>query len=220
MSSVNIDKLAKKIWDYHRINHKLEKADAILVLCSHDIRVADYATKLFLDCFAPIIIFSGGIAHKGELIETPWKKSEAEMFAERAIQLGVQKEKIIIENQAKNWGENILFTDIILKEKSLHFDSIIAVQKPYMERRTFATIKIHWPDNKVIVTSPPISYEDYPNKEISKDDLINIIVGDLQRIKIYPEKGFQIFQEIPDDVWEAYEELVKLRYIKHLLMSA
>jgi len=107
-----------------------------------------------------------------------------------------------------------------LEERSLHFDTIIAVQKPYMERRTYATIKIHWPDKKVIVTSPPISYEDYPNKEISKDDMINIIVGDLQRIKIYPEKGFQIFQEIPNDVWEAYEELVKLRYTKHLLKSA
>ncbi|MBS3081105.1 YdcF family protein [Candidatus Pacearchaeota archaeon] len=94
MSSVNIDKLVKKIWDYHRVNHKLEKADAILVLCSNDLRVADYATKLFLDGFAPIIIFSGGIAHKGELIETPWKKSEAEMFAERAIQLGVPKEQV------------------------------------------------------------------------------------------------------------------------------
>ena len=64
-----------------------------------------------------------------------------------------------------------------------------------MERRTYATIKVHWPNKKVIVTSPQINFEDYPTKDISKDDVINIMVGDLQRIKIYPDKGFQIFHQ-------------------------
>ena len=45
------------------------------------------------------------------------------------------------------------------------------------------------------------------------------MVGDLQRIQVYPEKGFQIFQEIPDEVLEAYQKLVKLGYTKHLLKS-
>ncbi len=219
MTSEEVDQLARKIWNYHHVNHKLAKADGIFVLCSHDLRVADYAVKLFFDGYARFIIFSGGIAHKGDLVETPWKKPEAEMFAERAIQLGVPKGKIIIENKAKNCGENVLFTDKILEEKGLHFNSFIAVQKPYMERRTYATIKSYWPDKTVIVTSPPIDFEDYPNKDVSKDDVINIMVGDLQRIKIYPEKGFQIFQEIPADVWKAYQELVRLGYTKHLLKS-
>lgn len=220
MTSEDVDKLARKIWNYHHVNHRLEKAEVIFVLCSHDLRVADYATKLFFDCFAPIIIFSGGIAHQGDLVETPWEKPEAEIFAERAIQLGVPKEKIITENKAKNCGENVLFTEKILKEKGLHFDTLIAVQKPYMERRTYATIKVYWPNKKVMVTSPPIEFDDYPTDEIFKDDVINIIVGDLQRIKIYPDKGFQIFQEIPDDIWKAYQELVRLGYTKHLLRSA
>jgi len=220
MTSEDADRLARKIWNYHHLNHKLEKCEAIFVLCSHDLRVADYAAKLFFDGFASIIIFSGGIAHQGDLVETPWEKPEAEMFAERAIKLGVPKEKIIIENKAKNCGENVLFTDRILKEKGLHFGSFIAVQKPYMERRTYATIKVYWSNKKVIVTSPPIDFDDYPTEKISKDDVINIMVGDLQRIKIYPEKGFQIFQEIPDNVWGAYQELVQLGYTKHLLMSA
>ena len=86
-----------------------------------------------------------------------------------------------------------------------------------MERRTYATIKVHWPDNKIIVTSPPIDFDDYPNKEISKDDLINIMVGDLQRIKLYPEKGFQVYQEIPKDVLDAYEKLINLGFDKHII---
>jgi len=43
------------------------------------------------------------------------------------------------------------------------------------------------------------------------------MIGDLQRIKVYPQKGFQIFQEIPDDVWTAYEQLLALGYTKHLI---
>jgi hypothetical protein len=43
------------------------------------------------------------------------------------------------------------------------------------------------------------------------------MVGDLQRIKLYPERGFQIYQDIPDDVWQAYEKLVGMGYTKHLV---
>jgi hypothetical protein len=86
-----------------------------------------------------------------------------------------------------------------------------------MERRSYATFKRHWPNKKLQVTSPQISLNNYPNEEISLEEVIHIMVGDLQRIKIYPEKGFQIFQEIPDEVWEAYEKLVELGYNSHLI---
>ena len=43
------------------------------------------------------------------------------------------------------------------------------------------------------------------------------MVGDLQRIKVYPGKGFQIHQEIPEDVWDAYEQLVRLGFDQHLI---
>ena len=68
-----------------------------------------------------------------------------------------------------------------------------------------------------MVTSPQINFEDYPTTEISLEEVIHIMVGDLQRIKIYPEKGFQVYQEIPAQVWAAYEELVALGYDSHLV---
>jgi uncharacterized SAM-binding protein YcdF (DUF218 family) len=209
-----IHQLAKKIWDYHHLNQKLEKADGILVLGSHDLRVAERGAELFLNGYAPLIIFSGGL---GNLTKNIWLKPEADIFADVALKMGVLKDKILIENQSTNTGENILFTKKMLAEKNINPNRLIIVQKPYMERRAYATFKKLWPKKECIVTSPQISFDNYPNKEISEDDVINIMVGDLQRIKIYPEKGFQIAQEISDDVWQAYEALVAEGYIKHVI---
>lgn len=209
-----IHQLAKRIWDYHQMNQKIEKADCILVLGSHDIRVAERGAELFLDEYAPLIIFSGGL---GNLTKDLWSEAEADRFAEVAIKIGVPKDKILIENKSTNTGENILFTKKMLSDRNIIPKKFILVQKPYMERRTYATFRKLWPEKECIVTSPKISFENYPNKEISEDDVINIMVGDLQRIKIYPEMGFQILQEIPEKVWRAYEKLITAGYTRHLI---
>ncbi len=206
--------LAKKLWDYHCIKQSLEKADCILVLGSHDLRVAERGAKLYLQGWAPILIFSGGL---GNLTKGVWREAEADKFATVAEKMGVPRSIMLIENKSTNTSENILFTQQLLKEKNIDPKSFIVVQKPYMERRSYATFKKHWPGKKLIVTSPQIPFANYPNDEISIEKVINIMVGDLQRIKIYYEKGFQIFQEIPDDVWRAYERLVELGYTKHLV---
>ena len=73
----------------------------------------------------------------------------------------------------------------------------------------------------MLVTSPQVSLDQYlsqySNETLSRDDIVSIMIGDLQRIRLYPEKGFQIHQDIPDDVWDAYQELVKAGYDRHLL---
>ena len=204
---------AKKLWDYHHLNHTLGTSDCILVLGSHDLRVADRGAELYLQEWAPIIIFSGGL---GNVTKGIWKDPEADRFARIALDKGVPAEAIFIENQSTNTGENILFTQRLLSEKGLNPQTFLLVQKPYMERRSYATFKKQWPDKKLIVTSPLISFEDYPTDEISIEKVINIMVGDLQRIRIYPDKGFQIPQDIPDDVWAAYERLVAQGFDKHL----
>ena len=88
-----------------------------------------------------------------------------------------------------------------------------------MERRSFATFKKRWPEKDVRVTSPQISFDDYPAGDITLEKMIQIMVGDLQRIKIYPEKGFQIEQHIPEEVWKAYESLVAAGYGEAIVNS-
>jgi len=211
-----VDRLAQKIWDYHHLNHRLEKADAILVLGSHDTRVAEHGARLFLEGWAPLVIFSGGL---GNLTRGLWDKPEAVRFEAVAISLGVPAEKILIEECSTNTGENIEFTRQLLAKRHLDLQRFILVQKPYMERRAYATFKKVWPEKQVLVTSPQITWADYPHAEISRSEVISIMVGDLQRIRLYPEKGFQIPQEIPADVWDAYLRLTELGYSQHLIQE-
>jgi len=213
MLSDKVAMLAKKLWDYHHLNDTMVKSDCILALGSHDTRVADRAADLYLEGWAPVLIFSGGL---GNVTRGIWTETEADKFAAIAISKGVPENDILIENKSSNTGENILFTQKLLLNKNLDPQNFIVVQKPYMERRSYATFKKHWPNKNILVTSPQISFDDYPTTEIPLERVINIMTGDLQRIKIYPEKGFQIPQEIPDDVWNAYEQLVELGYDKHL----
>ena len=213
----HIYQLAERLWHYHRLNHPLEKADVILTLCSHDLIVAERAAQLFLEGWAPLLIFSGGL---GAITKRMWSEPEADQFARIAVGMGVPEEKILIENKSTNTGENILLTKRLLGEKGIDPARFLLVQKPYMERRSYATFRKVWPEKEVIVTSPAVSFEDYlktyGNRELSGDDVVSIMVGDLQRIKEYPGKGYQIPQEIPADVWAAYEELIESGYDRHL----
>jgi uncharacterized SAM-binding protein YcdF (DUF218 family) len=214
----HVHALAEKIWQYHRMNQQLEEADAILVLCSHDQRVAERGAQLFLAGWAPLLIFSGGL---GRITRGMWSEPEADQFARIARGMGVPREKILVENRSTNTGENVLFTRRLLAEERLSPRKFMLVQKPYMERRSYATFRKLWPEKEVLVTSAPVSFaeylDNYTNPELTGDNVISIMVGDLQRIRVYPEKGFQIAQEIPDEVWAAYEELVRAGYDQHLV---
>lgn len=208
------DELAKILWDYNKLDQPLRTSDCILVLGSHDVRVAQRGAELFLLGYAPLILFSGNL---GRLTEDIWTQAEAEIFAEEAMKMGVPRDKILIENRSTNTGDNIRFTRALLEKMGIVVYSVIVVQKPYMQRRVYATFKKVCPEKAVVVTSPQFSFEEYPNEIITREDVIRIMVGDTQRIKVYAERGFQIPQEIPAEVWAAYEELVRRGFTSHLI---
>lgn len=209
--------LAKIIWDYHHMNQKLEKSDIIMVLGSHDTRVADRWVKLFNQWYSDKILFSGGVWRLTNTDPNFAWTTEAELFAKIAIDNWVPKWNIIIENKSTNTGENIRFSYELVKD--LLIKSIILVQKPYMERRTFATFSKQRPGEEVVfyVTSPLLSFDEYCNLEIPMDKAINIMVWDLQRIIEYPKKWFQTYEEVPENVLEAYEKLISLWFTKSLI---
>ena len=208
----------RTVWDYLRLQHALVKADAILVLCSYDTNVAERAAELYLERWAPLLIFAGG---RGAITRRLWDEAEAERFARIAVDLGVPREHILVENRSTNTGENVRFTRQLLADQGLDPQTFIVVQKPYMERRSYATFRRQWPDKALVVTSPVVSMEEYlrahVDHPVSPDEVISVMVGDLQRIRLYPAMGFQIEQEIPDEVWSAFQALVDAGYDEHLI---
>ncbi len=211
---MSIHDWARMLWDYHHVGHTLEKADCIIALGSHDTRVAERAAEVFLAGWAPLLVCSG---HLGTLTRTLWTRPEAEIFADVAVARGVPRDRILVESRSTNTGENVDFSRRLLAERGLRPRRAIAVQKPYMERRTLATFAQRWPELDVRVTSPQIDFDLYPAGDIRKDDVIHIMVGDLQRLVVYGRKGWSEPQEVPPEVMEAYERLVAAGYTRRLL---
>lgn len=208
------DALARTLWDYMLLRHPLVESDVILALGSNDLRVAKHAADVFLRGLAPLLVCSG---HVGRLTAGRFHKSEAEMFADVAVAGGVPREAILLEARSTNTGDNVRFCRELLGARGIDPQRVILVQKPYMERRAYATFMRQWPGRDVRVTSPPIDFDDYPTLELPRDLVINILVGDVQRMRVYADRGFQIAQPMPDAIWAAWEELVARGYATHLV---
>lgn len=213
------EKSAIILWDYHHINQELKKSETIIAFGSHDLHVAERAAELYLSGYGKRILFTGGL---GRITQSIWNKPEANKFADIAISKGVPESAIFIENQSTNTGENIRLSKELIRTKSINVESVIVVDKPFKERRIYATLKKQWSELNFTVTSPQATFEEYleyylNSTELEVDDFINIMVGDLQRIDIYGKNGFQISQIIPSEVWNAYRVLVDQGYDKQLL---
>jgi len=212
--TADVQRFARIVWDYHHVGHALEPADSIIVLGSHDTRVAERGAEIFLAGWAPLVVFSGKL---GALTLGIWNRPEAEIFADVAAAAGVPRQRMLIEARSTNTGENVDFSRELLSKHGIHPRRAIVVQKPYMERRTLATFQQRWPQLGVTVTSPQIDFDDYPNEAIRREDVIHIMVGDLQRLMLYADKGWSAAQEIPPDVRAAYERLVEAGYTRRLI---
>ena len=197
-------------------NQKIEKSDCIIGLGCEDLNIAKVAVDLYFKGYADKIIFSGGL---GKVTRDIWNEPEANKFAKYAIEKGVPKERVYIENKSTNTGDNFRFTKELIKQERLNIKTCIVVCKPYVEKRVEATLKKIMPECTGIVTSQNIEFEQYCNQyenEIgNKNEVIEDLVGSVERMKVFAERGWQAQMDIPNTVWQAYEDLVKMGYDKY-----
>lgn len=160
---------------------------ALFGLETKDTNVANIASELYLNGYASKIIFSGGL---GKITYKLWNETEAERFAEIAIKKGVPREKIYLEKESTNTGDNFRFSKRLIEKEKLDIKSCIVVCKPYDEKRNYAAFKKIMPEYDVIVHSENISCEEYYKR--NSNEWIDVLVGDVQRMKLFYEKGWQI----------------------------
>lgn len=192
------------------------KADFMLVMGSNDLQVAEWASCLYHKGLAPLVICSGGIAHKNDLLSTDWHKPEATVFRDALIANAVPENIIYSDNVATNTAENIVNARYILATTRFEIASGLLVQKPFMERRALATAQHIWPAIAWTVTSEPVTFSEYLARW-NRNLLINIIVGDMQRIMVYPKHGYFMPQSVPATAKVAFRELVRRGYREHLV---
>jgi uncharacterized SAM-binding protein YcdF (DUF218 family) len=207
------DELAKTIWSYAKMGQIVSSADAIIAMGSMDIRVAKRAAELWHQGVAPMVVVAGGL---GRLTGNDTSVSEAHIFARVLRAEEVPERAVFIEDKSTNSAENLTLSVRLLREHGVAVTNIVAVTQPYMERRAYATSMKLFPTMKIQMASPTISYEQYPIEKLPKELMINIIVGEIYRMKVYPEKGFTISQSIPSEVLHAAQALVARGYTEQL----
>jgi uncharacterized SAM-binding protein YcdF (DUF218 family) len=206
--------LLQRLWNYHHVKHVVQAADCIVVMGSHDTSAAIRAAELFHQGMADLVLFSGGY---GKITQNIWQQSEAQIFADVAMQAGVPKNKILLEEKATNCGENIRFSMQMLAALNRNPQRVILVCKPYLERRALATFKQYCADIEVRVTSKKLTLLEYIDLVPDIEQFIQLMVGDLQRIIVYPTLGYQIPQDVPASVLHAFKKLVELGFTQQLI---
>ena len=200
------------VWDYMRLVHAPVRADAILTLGSFDVQAAVHAAHLWKRGLAPVIVMSGGLAHRGGQLDTGWTRTEAQVFAEAAKAEGVPEAAILLEEEAQNTADNFVLGCAVAERAGLKPQKLLVVAKPYMTRRGFATGRQAWPEAELAMQCEEIGMADYFAREADPERTLLALVGDLHRILVYPAMGFQIPQDVPAAVIEAMQQLVDAGY--------
>ncbi|WP_306966154.1 YdcF family protein [Streptomyces afghaniensis] len=205
---------ATLIWNYHQMGHEQRPCMAAIGLGSHDLGVATAAADLYRAGLFPVVVFSGG---NSPTTRARFPRGEAVHYREHALSLGVPDEAVLVESKAANTGQNITFSRELLAEAGIGVESLLLISKPYMERRTYATCRKLWPEVDVVCASEPLELDDYIKSIGDEKLVVDMLVGDLQRVIEYPKLGFAVEQEVPADVYDAYERLVRAGFDSRLV---
>ncbi|MEU1292076.1 YdcF family protein [Streptomyces sp. NPDC005840] len=206
----------RRLWEYHQMGHTPRPCSVAIGLGSHDLGVADTAAELYERGMAPLIVFTGATS---PTTRERMPRGEAVHYRERALELGVPSSAILVEPRARNTGDNIRFSRELLEEAGVDVSSVLLISKPYEERRAYATARKLWPDVEIISASSPMTLNEYVDSLGDARMVIDMLVGALQRLLVYPEQGYLISQPVPADVIEAYERLCRAGFTSRLLTT-
>lgn len=203
------------ILDFLTVENLPQKSDVIFVFGSTKHYVASHAAKLYLKGYAHYILISG---HKSKRSNNLYKKTEADFMKEEIIKLKVPEEKIITERNASNTLENVIFGVKTLAAQNIKINSAILLAKQFHLKRCAATFKKQFPNVKLCCSYPKMTFTEYLSYEMTdnekskisrtKNDVIKRIIGEIDRFKIYAEKGDIIKQNIPKKIIIAANEIL------------
>ncbi|MFH9365453.1 YdcF family protein [Streptomyces anulatus] len=205
---------AQLLWDYHQMHHEPRPCSVAIGLGSHDLGVADTTVDLYKRGMMPLIVFTGATS---PTTRERMPRGEAVHYRERALELGVPSSAVLVEAKARNTGENITFSKALLEAAGADVSSVLLVSKPYEERRAYATACKLWPRVEFVSASMPMTFDDYVEVIGNVQLVVDMLVGALQRLLLYPSQGFTIRQIVPNSVADAYARLCRAGFTSRLV---
>ena len=130
----------------------IKQVDMIIILGNSIPYIAELAAKAYKSGLSKDIMIVGGIGHSTKyLIQTVlqdnkykgidiYDKSEADILSQIISRReNIKLDEIIIENRSTNCGSNAYESLKLLKEKGMVPQSVILIQDPTMQLRSYAT---------------------------------------------------------------------------------
>ena len=95
----------------------------------------------------------------------------------------------------------------LLRERGLldRIRSAMLISRPYQQRRSWAITRKRWPQIEILCSARPLPLEEYIAGIGDVDRVITMLVGDTQRLWVYPAKGWAAAVPIPVEVRAAYQ---------------
>lgn len=215
------------------------KADLLILLGSSVVYTAEKAFEGFIKGCSEELMIVGGIGHSTEYLRENIRNSkkysnidivdraEADILKDMAVKFyNINENKILIERLSTNCGDNAKRALKMLEEENRRPRTIILVQDPTMQLRSYASFKHECPDKEVKFINhcpfvPKLTYNkgkvEFENEAITGlwtiERFLSLIMGEIPRLRDdengYGPKGknFIGYVDIPKEVISAYERL-------------
>ena len=134
------------------VSEQDRRAD-LMILAGHAILPTIDGAFAWLTQASMPVVLSGGVGHSTGLLTSVLQAvkvdsqaaSEARLLADAAMQrFHLPADRLILEDQSRNCGENAAFSRRILAARGLEPQRILLVQDPLMQRRTAETFRHEW----------------------------------------------------------------------------
>lgn len=143
----------------------LKKADVLILLGNAIPFTAEAAARAYRAAAADAILISGGVGHSTNFLRRALaghpvyrglyteRKAEADLFYELLTNyLNVPGDRIYVENQSTNCGDNAVASLQALKKYGLKYESILLMQDPTMQLRSEASFRKVFGGARIVAT--------------------------------------------------------------------
>ncbi len=200
--------LYREAFEFLAVRHELAeipRCDLIIGFGHFDPKIPATCGDLFRLGVAPRILFTGGRgAGTADL-----NMAEAIFFLEQLQQTApeIPRSSILLETESTNTSENLTFSDRILAKQtgvatfSKGIQRVVLVANAYRQLRVGLTLRLLYPGIEYFNFPPQTDYDEerrlFAGKEQNLDELL---VGEIERLRDYPTRGFIAPCVIPEKI--------------------